>query len=141
MKFLNILTGIATLASSAMFINIPTAMADARTEGFKTPTDNIHCAIYGDGFRCEIKENTAKLPPQPADCNLDWGNAFGMSVTGASARACHGDTIQHPDHPVLGYGKTWRKDGYSCISQRTGLTCTNKSKKGWQISKTKQRLF
>jgi hypothetical protein len=158
MKILNLLSAIfprgtaqsaiATVGSMAILATVPNAAffpeiaaANAKTEGFQTPTGNIHCAVYGNGLRCEISENTAKLPPQPADCNLDWGNAFGMSVTGASIRVCHGDTIKHGKHPVLGYGKTWLKDGYSCTSKKTGVTCINQDKKGWEISKTKQRLF
>ncbi len=114
-----------------------------RDDGFQTPTRNIHCTIFEDEglLRCDIIKNRAKLPPKPKDCDLDWGNAFGMGLTGAAQRACHGDTIVAGTNPVLGYGKTWRKGGFTCTSKTTGLTCTNRDKKGWEISQTKQRLF
>jgi hypothetical protein len=140
MKFFSIVTVITTIASAAMLANLPYAMAGEKEEGFRTPTGNIHCLIYGGDLRCDMAENTAKLPPQPKDCNLDWGNAFGMSLTGTASRICHGDTIAG-NHPVLGYGKTWRKNGFTCTSRTTGLTCTNRNKRGWEISKAKQRLF
>ncbi|HLO86709.1 MAG TPA: DUF6636 domain-containing protein [Nostocaceae cyanobacterium] len=143
MKFINIWIAIATLTSTATLVNINTfvAQANVHTKGFQTPTGNIHCTVYDSELRCDIRENTAKLPTKPKDCPLDWGNAFAMNLTGKPSRICHGDTIYNPEHPVLKYGQTWRKNGFVCTSKTTGVTCTNRNKKGWELSKEKQRLF
>lgn len=141
-KFINIIAfaGAIAIATAPIVANATTKLRD---DGFQTPTGNIHCTIFEDDatLRCDIIENTAKLPPQPKDCNLDWGNAFTMNITGAAQRACHGDTIVADTNPVLGYGKTWRKGGFTCESKTTELICTNRDKKGWKISKTKQQFF
>lgn len=143
MKFVNIGIAIATFTSATILVNVNTSLAEVNTKtaGFQTPTGNIHCINYNNQLRCDIKENTAKLPPQPKNCPLDWGNAFGMNLTGKPDRICHGDTIISPEYPILKYGQTWRKNGFTCTSKTTGLTCTNRNKKGWELSKTKQRLF
>jgi hypothetical protein len=43
--------------------------------------------------------------------------------------------------PVLAYGRTWRKAGFACTAQRTGLTCRNGSGHGWSLSRERQRIF
>jgi hypothetical protein len=111
---------------------------------FKVPSGNIHCRANTDGsFECEIQKNLAKLSPKPKDCDLDWGNRFGMSsATGKAQRVCHGDTLGlNPKNPVLNYGKTWNGQGFFCISRRSGLTCQNDAGHGWILSKNKQQLF
>jgi hypothetical protein len=109
---------------------------------FQVPSGNIHCGTDGTYLDCELGTNTAKLPAKPKDCNLDWGNRFVMSPNGAAERACHGDTLgRDPKNPVLGYGKIWRKKGFTCISKPSGLTCTNVDGRGWTLSKNKQQLF
>jgi hypothetical protein len=143
MKLVNTCIAIATVISTAILVNLNTSVAqtDIKLQGFQTPTGNIHCTSYDSELRCDITENTAKLPPKPKNCPLDWGNAFAMSLTGRSNRICHGDTIYNSEHPVLQYGQTWRRNGFVCTSKQTGLTCTNRNKKGWELSRGKQRLF
>ena len=53
--------------------------------GFKTPSNNIYCrfaeGVHGDVpsyLRCDIKESYGPLPPRPADCDLDWGDAYAV---------------------------------------------------------------
>jgi hypothetical protein len=109
---------------------------------FQVPSGNIHCRADDGYLDCEMGVNNAKLPAKPKDCNLDWGNRFTMSPNGSAERACHGDTLgRNPKHPVLGYGKTWRRNGFTCVSKPTGLTCKNQNDRGWTLSKQKQRLF
>lgn len=110
---------------------------------FQVPSGNIHCAVDAQyGLDCEIGQNKAKLPPPPADCQLDWGNRFMMSSTGKALRVCHGDTIgRDPKHAVLGYGQTWRNQGFTCVSRRSGLTCWNQKRHGWTLSRNQQKFF
>jgi hypothetical protein len=81
----------------------------ASADGFRTPSDNIHClAGHWEGgaeLRCDIRSNAAMLPHPPGNCELDWGNAFVVTRAPRPAeRACVGDTVLDPDYPVLHYG-------------------------------------
>lgn len=42
---------------------------------------------------------------------------------------------------VLSYGNTWKKDKFTCVSERTGLTCTRGDGHGFFISKVKTRVY
>ncbi len=138
MKF----TSICTLTTIAVVFGIVSQAVAEQRPAFKTPSGNIYCLLQEDNsLRCQLSENTAKLPPQPKDCDLDWGSSFRMDLKGKAIRLCYGDTIANSNYPVLAYGKTWRSQGFTCISKTSGVTCTNQSKKGWQISKTAQKLF
>ncbi|MBL7684597.1 MAG: hypothetical protein JNK65_00990 [Deltaproteobacteria bacterium] len=108
---------------------------------FKTPSNNIACAVYEKVLRCDLKENLAKIPPRPKDCELDWGHFFTMGSKGPSMRACAGDTIWGVNDPVLDYGKIWEKEGFRCQSEATGLTCINTDQHGWILKKTEQKIF
>lgn len=110
-------------------------------ETFQSPTGNIHCLVYEKELRCELGENLAKLPPRPKDCELDWGNVFFMNQTNKPERACYGDTIKAPTNPVVQYGKSWQKDGFTCQVEKTGVKCSNSKGHGWTLSKKKQTLF
>ena len=109
---------------------------------FQVPSGNIHCRADGVDLDCEIGTNNMKLPPKPKSCDLDWGNRFMMSPNGRADRSCYGDTLgRDPKHPVLGYGKTWRRNGFTCVSKPTGFTCKNQDSHGWTLSKNKQQFF
>jgi hypothetical protein len=139
MKFTSICTVLTTMA--IVLVSVTQAIAGQQA-AFKTPSGNIYCLLQEDNnLRCQLSENTAKLPPKPKDCDLDWGSSFVMDSKGRATRLCYGDTIANANYPVLAYGKTWRSQGFSCISKASGLTCTNQAKKGWEISKTAQKLF
>ncbi|PAX52254.1 DUF6636 domain-containing protein [Brunnivagina elsteri] len=142
MKLFNLLTSVTTAVTSLVLIAVSSSTSIAQTsDSFKTPTGNIFCSMQDKYLRCDILKNSAKLPPQPKDCNLDWGNAFALEIRGKGVRACHGDTIVDPNYPVLEYGKTWKRNGFTCTSRSTGLTCTKQDKKGWQLSKTQQKFI
>jgi hypothetical protein len=109
---------------------------------FQVPSGNIHCRADSVYLDCEIAASNAKLPPKPKSCDLDWGYRFVMSPNGRAERACHGDALgRNPKHPILSYGKTWRKNGFTCVSKPTGLTCKNQDGHGWTLSKNKQQFF
>jgi hypothetical protein len=101
--------------------------------GFKTPSDNIYCqfdeGVPGDVpsyLRCDIKEMDGAPPPRPADCDLEWSDAYAVFEEDRPGQLfCHGDTVIDDALPTLLYGDVWRRGSIRCKSERVGLTCTN----------------
>lgn len=113
--------------------------------GFRSPTGNIHCAMYTfDGraeARCDLRSYTPSYTRRPAGCEQDWGMAFGVAASGKGELLCVGDTVQDPGNPVLPYGEAVSLGGISCVSAKTGMTCTNAEGHGFSVAKAKQKLF
>lgn len=113
--------------------------------GFQSPTGNIHCAIYtfgaGAEARCDLRDLIPSPNPPPPGCELDWGSAFVVPSTGSSGLACVGDTMLDPGNPVLPYGEALSLGGISCVSARTGMTCTNAEGHGFSVARARQDLF
>ena len=115
------------------------APAAHAAERFRTPSGNIAC-LYGSGLlRCDIREMDNQ-PTAPRTCSLDWGDAFTVGRRGRARRICHGDTVGFTG-PVLRYGRTWRRNGIACVSRRTALRCRNADGRGFEINRSRQRLF
>jgi hypothetical protein len=122
--------------------------AQDRPIGFQTPSKNIACQFFTDSgqrsdqgvLRCDIM-NLETRPRRPADCELEWGNAFEMTAKGAASRICAGDTIMDPSLPVLAYGEVWQRAGFTCRSEQTGLTCFNAMQRGFSLARVKQDVF
>lgn len=112
---------------------------------FKSPTGNISCGLYSDGADTSVRCDMAKLVPSyttpPPDCEFDWGSAFAVGRTGKGVLACVSDPAAGPDAPVLPYGEAISMGGISCVSAKTGMTCTNAEGHGFSISKAKQKLY
>jgi hypothetical protein len=112
---------------------------------FRSPTGNIHCMMAsGDyaGVRCDMIALTRSFPKAPADCELDWGDAFEIGPADSKGQVvCHGDTVIDPESVELGYGTSAELDGFICFSEKTGMTCENGSGHGFAISKATQRLY
>jgi hypothetical protein len=112
---------------------------------FRSPTGNIGCMIAtGDWAeaRCDLRELTTKIPPAPADCDLDWGHAFGIGPQDTRGyRICAGDTVADPNAMTLNYGDHIDLGGFRCTSEKTGMTCTNPAGHGFTIAKGSQTLF
>jgi len=119
------------------------ARAD-RVIQFATPTGNIGC-VYArlsespTELRCDIRSGLRPKPARPKGCNLDWGDSLAMRKTGRVFTVCHGDTAL--GGKPLAYGKTWRYDGFACTSRKTGLTCKNRSRHGFFLSRARSRRF
>jgi len=119
--------------------------------GLKTPTGNIQCMIddYGlaDGsyppfLRCDIREMTTPLPPRPKGCEFDWGNAFSIAQADkVGQRMCVSDSVASDQWQTLDYGAVWQQLGFTCHSERTGLTCLNARHHGFTLSRASQKLF
>lgn len=112
---------------------------------FQSRTGNIHCMIYrsasGSDARCDLRELTQSYRKAPQDCDLDWGSAFGVGNRGKGYLVCAGDTVINPGSPRLNYGEAVSLGGISCVSAKTGMTCTNGEGHGFSVAKAKQNLF
>jgi hypothetical protein len=126
------------LAAGVAALVVPAGAAAA--VHFRTPSGNIGCYVDRSFIRCDIGQTAAKSPPQPASCDLDFGNAFEMTRSGRPRRICHGDTVLG-GRRVLGYGQTVRSGAFTCFSRRAGLTCRNAGGHGWFLSRERVRLF
>ena len=125
--------------------------SEAGSLGLKTPSGNIQCMIddYGvaDGsyppfLRCDIRETTTPSPPKPGWCEFDWGNAFSITPDGrAGERMCVSDSVASDDWEVLSYGAAWQHEGFTCLSEQSGLTCFNAKHHGFTLSRSLQKLF
>ncbi len=133
-----------TVVLFAAFVLASPAFADDYV-GFQSPTGNIHCAMYiFDGSaeaRCDLREYTPSYTKRPAGCDLDWGMAFAVGASGKGVLACVGDTVRDPGNPVLPYGEAVSMGGISCVSAKTGMTCTNGDGHGFSVAKAKQKLY
>jgi hypothetical protein len=116
-------------------------------KGFTTPSGNIACAVFDyDGppeLSCEIAE-TAWKPASPIEeCELDSGKQITMTLQGAARGSwwCAGDTWRHPGIKPLAYGQTWSSQGFSCVSTKANLRCTNAAGRGWEMARGAVRIF
>lgn len=114
---------------------------------FKLPSGNIGCGyskFAGEtaNLRCEIVSRLRPMPPKPAQCTEGvWGRAVGMAPTGRASGYCISDTVMEPTAPVLPYGRTWSRGGFTCTSRTAGLTCRNLDGHGWFLSRASSRIF
>ena len=133
LKFAALLTLVATpaLADQLVF--------------FQAPSKNIFCMIATGAWpeaRCDIMQMTSKIPPAPADCDLDYGHAFSIGRQDTKGqRVCAGDTVADQNSMTLGYGDHIDVGGFRCSSEKTGMTCTNPAGHGFTIARATQKLF
>ena len=113
--------------------------------GFQSPTGNIQCGIYsGSGGTSVLGSRpvaTQTYRKAPAGCEFDWGNSFEVQATGKGYLACVSDSMADPSNQVLRYGQAVSLGGISCVSAKTGMTCTNAAGHGFSVAKAKQKLF
>ncbi|HEY7400579.1 MAG TPA: DUF6636 domain-containing protein [Actinomycetota bacterium] len=100
---------------------------------FETPSGNIHCESAAVSLTCVIGSD---LNPEPSHdfCPVDW---IGLVIrTGQYAGpVCSGDPgISREPAPVLEYGQTWVVADVTCLSESSGLTCTDESGNGFTLA-------
>lgn len=112
---------------------------------FHSPSGNIQCAIVTGDFaqvRCDMAELTPSFTRQPNSREFDWGFSFAVELDSRKGYlACVSDAVADPGGLELGYGKQIDLGGFICISEKSGMTCTNPAGHGFAISKAKQRVF
>jgi hypothetical protein len=122
--------------------NIPLPDAIEESVGFKTPTKNVYCVLEENWLRCDAKPNIGPLSPKPPNCYLDWGDAFLIAPDSEGGYVlCHGDTVENDALPTLSYGSSWIRNGYTCTSDRTAVTCTNEGSHGFRLSRMSRAVF
>ena len=141
------------IASFGVALVLSATLADAQDThptGFKTPSGNIHCMLddfeLSEGrpvsLRCDVMQTEGKLPEAPSWCDLEWGRAFSIGqLSDRAEMVCAGDSVYSDGWLVLEYGGTWERYGITCVSDKTGLTCTNPRGHGFLLSRAKQKLF
>ena len=127
------------------FFAASSAQANDELLFFRSPSGNISCIIalgeYAEA-RCDMADLTPSFTKAPPDCDLDWGSSFTVALEDRKGQlTCAGDTIAGPGSTEIGYGQTLSLGGFSCTSEKTGMTCTNPAGHGFTISKAKQTLF
>ncbi|MEQ8307082.1 MAG: hypothetical protein RIA09_11005 [Hoeflea sp.] len=139
MMYLKLLFAAATVA---MFLP-NTAGADGF--GFMTPSGNIYCngMVSGGGsISCVIVNRSGTPPmPRPASCSGVWGHEFDLDGTGSARLTCgeRPETVDYSD--IAQYGLSADFGSITCKSEKTGLTCRNKSGHGFFLSRRKQSVF
>jgi hypothetical protein len=130
----------------------PGAPAAPLTSGtFKTPSGNIVCAyVYGGRIghptvHCGIKSGL-KPPPPKIDCEGNGDPVTDRVTLRSTGRVgvtrCAGDAgpYAEQDHAwVLRYGRTWRHGRLRCSSRFKGLTCRNRQRHGFFLSRERWR--
>lgn len=142
---MKLVVGIALLAAAVY----PAPQADAQRQvvRFQTPSKNIGCLYWTAGtgqrrpapfLRCDILSGVK--PPQAGVCQLDW-TGFSMTAISPARVTCAGDTVYARSAPVVAYGSTWKRGGFTCTSRRVGLRCTNAAGRGFFLSRKRSFAF
>lgn len=131
------------LAFALALISAPALAED--TLFFHSPTENIQCMIATGEWataRCDMGELTRSFTKVPADCQFDYGSSFEVGPNDRKGSVgCISDTVANPDGLVLQYGKSVSLGGFTCTSEKTGMTCTNVGGHGFSIAKANQKVF
>ena len=117
---------------------ISTSAPPLKTPTFQMPSKNIGCATSEGVLVCDILSG---LKPEPKQkCELDW-TGMEMERLGPSQPRCAGDTAYVQSAPVLHYGSTWSRDGFTCVSQENGLQCRNQENHGFLLARNAWTQF
>lgn len=113
--------------------------------GFMTPSGNIYCngQVSGGGVvDCTIVSRSGEYAlPKPASCAGVWGHEFTLEGSGSATMKCGGapEGVDYSD--IADYGASADFGDITCTSERAGLTCSNKSGRGFFLSRRKQEVW
>ena len=117
---------------------VSTSAPPLRTPTFQMPSRNIGCVTSEGVLVCDILSG---LKPAPkGKCELDWTGMV-MERLGPSQPRCAGDTAYVQSAPVLQYGSTWSRGGFTCVSRESGLQCRNQENHGFLLARTAWTQF
>ena len=141
--------GIGSAVGLAIAILAVVAAEGVASPGFKVPSENTTCAVLrlADGHApalfCTstyIKQGAydgrgaVRLRQSGKARRIGSGNDLALAVEGINP---DGSTSKRP---VLDYGETFRRKGFTCTSRSSGLTCKQGSH-GFALAREKQRYF
>ena len=105
---------------------------------FQMPSKNIGCTEGEGVLVCDILSG---LKPEPKkQCEVDW-TGMEMERLGPAQPRCAGDTAYDQSAPVLDYGATWERRGFTCVSQESGLQCRNEDGYGFTLARESWTQF
>ena len=136
---------LAATLTATLLATTPAVGSASTTKYFASPSKSIGC-LYGvfegvRSLRCDLAR-VDHPKPRPANCPVDYGDAFELRVHGKASRVCHGDTVFNSRARVLAYGKTKRFGPFTCrVRKTTGMRCTAPSGHGFRISRQRQKLW
>ena len=118
------------------------ALADGY--GFRTPTGNVYCngSIEGGEMYCSIVERSG--PPAMADtgdCSAFWGHHVQLERTGPARVICGTEPRKSSYTDIAPYGVSASFAEITCLSEMTGLQCTNPEGHGFFLSRKEQRVW
>jgi hypothetical protein len=119
--------------------------------GFRSPSGNISCFVVPGKpsvLRCSIPHASYAAALQGrcmARASLDW-HGFELAARATGAITCSGGVLyspdtQRPSYVVLPYGRRWRREGFTCLSRQSGVTCENATGHGLLLSRTSWRAW
>ena len=111
-------------------------------EGLQLPSRNIGC-IFGQAppyLRCDVRTGLRPPPPRPKGCEQDWAYGLEMTALSRPKTFCAGDTALSAG-PILAYGATLKLMGFNCLSEPTGVLCTNRNRHGFFLSRQRWQRF
>lgn len=109
--------------------------AGANAALFKTPSGNISCGT-GPNAGTRFALVCAVL----SESNARGQKLWAMRRSGRP-RVFRSMSNAATEVRVLRYGQTYRGHGVRCVSRRRGLSCVNRSGRGFTLSRQRQRVF
>jgi hypothetical protein len=110
------------------------APSSASAAYFRTPSGNIICGTGPQALRGAVSCTV-----------LSEGDARGQKVWAmrrrGRVRVFRSNSNAPVEVRVLRYGQTYRGFGIRCASRKRGLTCRNRSRHGFFLSRERQRVF
>jgi len=117
---------------------ISTSQPALRSPTFQMPSKNIGCATSQGVLVCDILSG---LKPEPnQQCEVDW-TGMEMERLGPAQPRCAREAPAAPGSPVLEYGTSWSRGGFTCVSQKSGVQCRNQENHGFLLARTVWRQF
>ena len=117
---------------------ISTSQPALKSPTFQMPSKNIGCATSQGVLVCDILSGLKPEPDQ--QCEVDW-TGMEMERLGPAQPRCAGDTAYDQSAPVLEYGTSWSRGGFTCVSQKNGVQCRNQENHGFLLSRTAWTQF
>jgi hypothetical protein len=121
-----------TAATIAATIALPATAHAGLPPAFQTPSGNIMCWMTEDNAACRIVDFTYSVQQASADCTSPgWPNLFWLNEGEPPSLKCNDDPpgTYHGllTNTTLDYGQTRSVGVMTCVSEPSGVTCTNTS--------------